>query len=336
MRGKFWVIALIVSALAFIFYWNDRTCRYGCDNIHVSGNIEVTEVRLSFRIPGRVTQIFVNEGDKVSQGELVAQLDPEELHREVALRKAESSVAESVLKELESGFLPEEIAQAKAKLDQAEADFDRLQTDFERQQQLLNKEVISKREFDVSQAAYEVANSRLQEARKALTLMVKGARPEKIEQSQARVQQSQEALSLAETRLAYAELLSPLTGSVLSRSVEPGEYILPGATVVAVADLNDIWFRAYISESDLGRVKLGDAIKVTTDSYPGKVYQGRVTFIASEAEFTPKNIQTAEERVKLVYRIKVSLDNPNQELKPGMPADGHILINGRGVGNPSR
>lgn len=325
MNLKFLATALLAGALVFGFYWKDRKCDH-CADIHVSGNIEVTEVRLSFRIPGRVTEILVNEGDTVSQGQLIARLDPEELHREVALRQAESSVAQSLLDELESGFLPEEIAQAKAKFDQAEANFERLRTDFQRQQQLLAKEVISKREFDVSETAYEVAESQLQEARKALTLMEKGARPEKIQQSQARLQQAKEALSLAETRLAYAELHTPIAGSVLSRNVEPGEYVLPGGSIVAVADLQDVWFRAYISESDLGRVKLGDVIQVTTDSYPGKVYAGRVTFISSEAEFTPKNIQTAEERVKLVYRIKVSLDNPNQELKPGMPANGHLIV----------
>lgn len=320
------LIALAVC-LGLAFYWHDYDP--ADHRIRVSGNIEVTEVRLSFRIPGRVIQVLVNEGDTVSQGELLAKLDPEELQREVALRKAEASVAESTLKELESGFLPEEIAQAKAKYDQATANFERLQTDYERQQQLLEKQVISKREFDGSQAAYGVAKSQLEEAKKALTLMEKGARPEKIEQSQARLKQAHEALSLAEARLAYANLSSPLSGSVLSRNAEPGEYVLPGAPIVSVADLRDVWFRAYISESDLGRVQLGEVVNVTTNSYPGKTYPGRISFISSEAEFTPKNIQTAEERAKLVYRIKVALENPNQELKPGMPADGLVDISKR-------
>lgn len=336
MYLKYLVFALIASSAAAVVYWQERACYHHCADIRVSGNIEVTEVRLSFRVPGKLSEVLVSEGDRIDRDQLVAQLDPEELRREVGLRTAEVSVAESMLKELKSGFLPEEIAQTKAKLDQAAADLERQETDFARQQQLLSKDVISKREFDVSAAAYEVAKSRLQEARKALSLMQKGARPEKIEQSEARLQQTQEAFALANTRLEYTALKSPLAGSVLSRNVEPGEYVLPGTPIVSVADLQDVWFRAYISESDLGRVKLHDTVKVRTDSFPGKDYHGKVTFIASEAEFTPKNIQTAEERVKLVYRIKVNLENPNQELKPGMPAEGVIEIDREPAGEISR
>ena len=124
--------------------------------------------------------------------------------------------------------------------------------------------------------------------------------------------------------MSYATVVSPLTGVVLSKNIEPGEYVAPGTAVVTVGDLVNVWLRAYIDETDLGRVKVGQRAWVTTDTYPGKIYEGRVSFISSEAEFTPKNVQTQKERVKLVYRIKIDITNPNMELKPGMPADAVI------------
>jgi len=133
-------------------------------------------------------------------------------------------------------------------------------------------------------------------------------------------------LALARTRLSYATVFSPLSGTVLSKNAEPGEFVAAGTPVVTVADLREVWLRGYIPETDLGKLRLGQEVAVTTDSYPGKKYEGRVTFIAQEAEFTPKSVQTQKERVKLVYRIKVTIANPAAELKPGMPADGAILL----------
>lgn len=134
-------------------------------------------------------------------------------------------------------------------------------------------------------------------------------------------------MELARTRLSYATVASPLSGTVLSKNVEPGDYVAAGTPVVTVGTLADVWLRAYIEETDLGRVKLGQAVDVTADTFPGKKYAGRVSFISPQAEFTPKSVQTRKERVKLVYRIKVDIPNPEMELKPGMPADGTIRGN---------
>ena len=156
--------------------------------------------------------------------------------------------------------------------------------------------------------------------------MLEGPRAEKIAQATARRKQAEAALALAETKLGYARLASPMNGVVLSKNVEAGEFVAPGTPVVTVGDLEHPWLRAYINETDLGRVKHGQRVRVTTDTYPGKVCEGRISFIASEAEFTPKNVQTQKERVKLVYRIKIDVANPELELKPGMPADAEILL----------
>jgi HlyD family secretion protein len=162
--------------------------------------------------------------------------------------------------------------------------------------------------------------------RQALALLRQGARRERVDEARARVAAARARVASAEERLGYATLRAPISGVVLSKSVEPGEQVAAGTPVITLGDTGQCWLKGYIPESELGRVKLGQGARVTTDSQPGKVYQGRVSFISSEAEFTPKSVQTQKERVKLVYRIKVTLPNEELELKPGMPADAEIQV----------
>ena len=177
------------------------------------------------------------------------------------------------------------------------------------------------RSTEALQAAFEIARGRAEETRQRLALMEKGARREQVDQARARLQLAEASQALAQTRLGYAELTAPLDGVVLTENVEPGEFVAAGTPVVTIGALDPVWLRAYIGETDLGRVKLGQTARVSTDTWPGKAYRGTVTFIAQDAEFTPKNVQTEKERVKLVYRIKITIPNLDQELKPGMPAD---------------
>jgi HlyD family secretion protein len=198
--------------------------------------------------------------------------------------------------------------------------------ELERQKKLYEREVISTREFDQAKTAYDWAEARIRETQEGLTLVRKGPRREKIDQAKANLEQAIQGQALAETRMSYSVLLSPFSGIVLSDNIEPGEFVSSGTPVITIGDLSRLYLRAYINETDLGRVKLGQKVRVTTDTFSNKVYEGKITFIASQAEFTPKNVQTQKERVKLVYRIKVDIPNPNMELKPGMPADGEILL----------
>ena len=375
---KLLVIPLVVVAAGAVLLW--FLFRPGDDPgvIRISGNIEVTDAEVSFKIAGRVEQRLVDEGDRVAAGQSIARLDSRELSQEVALRQAEVQAAEAALAELEAGSRPEEIGQAAAALQRAEAklaelqagsrpqevataeaavasaraEMDRLETDFRRQENLYKKEVISEREFQAAKAAYDVAAARLRqaeeqlllvregprkeqidqaraaldEARERYVLVKKGPRAETIAQARARLQQTREAQALAQTRLEYAGIVSPLTGVVLSKNTEPGEFVAAGTPIVTVGDLEHCWLRGYVEETDLVRVRLGQRVRVTTDGQAGKAYEGKVSFISSEAEFTPKSVQTQKERVKLVYRIKVVIPNPALELKPGMPADGDIEL----------
>ena len=296
------------------------------DTLRISGNVELTEVQVSFKVPGRVLSRLVDEGALVRQGEVVARLEDAELSDALKLARADADAAAATLAELEAGNRREEVAQGEALLARAKAEADRLTTDYQRELALYAKEVIPKRELDAARAANDQALASVRERREALALLRKGARHERIDEARARLKGALAQVSTAQERLGYATLTAPLTGVVLSKSVEPGEQVAAGTPVVTLGDTGQCWLKGYIPETELGRVKLGQGARVTTDSNPGKVYQGKVSFISSEAEFTPKSVQTEKERVKLVYRIKVTLANPGMELKPGMPADAEILV----------
>jgi HlyD family secretion protein len=287
----------------------------------LSGNIEVVDAQLGFKIPGRVATRPVSEGEQVRAGQLIAQLDDTEQKQQVALRRAELDAVQAALAELEAGSRPQEIAAVAATLRSAEAERERVRLDFVRAQELRAKDVIADREFQSMEAQLKVVEARAAEAAERLKLVQEGPRAETIQQARARVAQAQAAVALAETQLDYTRLVSPMAGTVLSHNIEPGEFVAAGTPVVTVADTVHVWVRAYLDQSDLGRVRHGQKVAVRTDSFPGRDFAGTVGFIASEAEFTPKTVQTPKERVKLVFRLKVDVENPKDELKPGMPAD---------------
>ena len=372
------LIPVIVLVIVAATWYMRRQAQDDPNVIRVSGNIEVTDAEVSFKIPGKVEERLVSEGEMVKAGQVAARLEGADLAQEVALRQAEVRAAEAALAELQAGSRPEEIAQvqaavhaAQSRLDEfeagsrpqeialAEASVQRALADeqyskieLERYRQLLESTAISQGEYDRAKAQYdralallnetqenlklvkegprreqiEQARAAVAEAQQRYELVRNGPRKESIEQARARLEQTRAALGLAETRLGYAIVICPLSGIVLSEHVEAGEYVAPGTPVITVGDLEHVWLRAYINETDLGRIKLGRRVRLTADTYPGKVYDGTLSFIASEAEFTPKNVQTQQERVKLVYRVKIDVANPDMELKPGMPADAEILL----------
>ncbi len=320
------IVLVVAGAVGGFLYFKNHQAP-DQNRLRVSGNIEITEVAASFKIPGRVEERPVIEGQMITAGQVVARMDEKDLKLEIAQRQAQVTAARSLLSEVQTGSRPEEITQAEAALERAQADGNRARIEYERQRRLFDREVISTREFDQAKTTYETAEARIREAKALSTLVRKGPRQEKIDQAGATLEQAKQSLELAQTRLNYATLRSPVSGMVLSENVQAGEYVSPGTPVISLGDLSRVYLRAYINETDLGRVKVGQKVRLTTDTYPGKKYEGMISFLAPQAEFTPKNIQTQKERVKLVYRIKVEIPNPALELKPGMPADGEILLN---------
>lgn len=325
------VPALLAAAGAAAYAYVQLRPEADPNLIHVSGNIEVTDVEVSFRMPGWVEARPASEGELIREGDLVARLDSTELAQEVALREAEVAAYDAELAALVAGSRPQEIAAAQAAVARAQAEVERAKLEFERQKSLRERRVASEQTFEAARSTHEAAVAGLQETREQLDLVREGPRQEEITRARARLDQAKQSLAIARTRLGYATLQAPLSGMVLSENVESGEYVVPGVPVVTIGDLVNAWVRAYVNETDLGRIKLGQPVCVTTDTYPDKIYPGELTFISSEAEFTPKNVQTTEERVKLVYRVKIEIANPDLELKPGMPADADIWL---GEGGP--
>jgi HlyD family secretion protein len=382
-------VIILIAGGAFLYYYFLQNQRGEGTDIPVSGNIEVTTVDVSFKIPGKIEGLLVDEGNQVQERQLIASLEHRDLLaqkakagatldaaksriptlqknielqdqatlQEISQAEAAGDVAQARLQQLLTGSRPQEIQAAKANLEQTQADTVKRKADMERAQKLFQDNYISAQDWDSAKNAYEVAAANQKKAEENYALVVEGPRTEEIAAARAQWEQAQASLKLAkarriqvevsrkelataqaqvkeaasaieviQTQIEYSQLYAPISGVVLVKNSEPGEFIVPGGAVVTLGDMERPWLKAFITEGDLGKIKLGQKVSVTTDSYPGKVYPGKITFISSEAEFTPKNVQTAKERVKLVYRIKVSLGNPRGELKPGMPADGKIHL----------
>ncbi len=321
---------IILKALAGGALLLASSCRsHEKNRLSLSGNIEVIQVEASFRVAGKVLERPVDEGQVVQAGQLLARLDAKDLEQQVAMRHADAATARAALDALLAGSRKEEIEASKAALEQANADLKRLEPDEVRLRDLQQKGILSIRDYEATRALLEAARAKVRQADQQYTLVRIGPRKEDIDQARARFEQAQQALALAQTQLGYATLTAPTSGVILSKNIEPLEYVAPGTSVVTLANLDQVWLRAYLEESDLGRVKVGQKASITTDTYPGKRYEGRVSFISSEAEFTPKSVQTRKERSRLVYRIKIDIRNLAMELKPGMPADAEIELEAR-------
>ena len=320
------LILVVVAIGGALFYFFTRERGAGEPFIRVSGNIEATEADVGFKIPGRIVSRFYEEGDWVEKGKVLAKLDDEDLRQRLDLARATLMSAQARLSKLLAGSRPQELKEAEANLHQAQFDLGNKEIQYERMKALLERRVISKEAFDNAETSYKVAKAALQIATENYQLVKEGPRREDIEDARAQVDQARVSLKLAETQLSYAVLYCPISGIVLVKSSEIGEVVNPGTSVLTLADVDHVWLKAYISETDLGKVKWGQEVIVTTDLRPKKEYKGRISFISSQAEFTPKQIQTEKERVTLVYRIKIDIPNPDRELKPGMPADARILL----------
>jgi HlyD family secretion protein len=325
------LIVILVAALGGLGAW--FFLRGSQDNrvvLKLSGHIEATETNLGFKVPGKIAAIHFEEGQEVAAGQVVAELESQDLRREVDAASARLAATRANLAKLTAGYRPQEVAQAKAQAAQAQADFDDKARDFRRQQTLFERKVVSASTRDRSEAAYLMAKEALRRSREGYDLQKSGFRQEEIDAARAEMNQAQANLELAQTRLGYATITAPVTGVVLARPMEPGQVAAVGATVLTLGDLDHVWFEGYIPETDLARVRFEQKARVTTDTYPGKHYAAWVSYIAGKAEFTPKSVETFKERVTLVYRTKVRVENPGHELKPGMPAEAVIFLDHQG------
>jgi HlyD family secretion protein len=390
MKKRIVPILLIVAAVVGFLLWRNGVFAAKANgHLTVSGNLEMTEVDLSFKVAGKLTELNIREGSYVKKGDVIARLDPSTvvqqkardqalldqaqnqytqtgtqveyqraaIDSDLALRRAELQQAEARLAELLAGSRKQEIESSQAALAEARVQLDWARSEWERAQRLYKNEDISTAQYDQARSKFNAAGQQVRQAEQRLALIQEGPRQEEISMARAQVDRAKAAVKLSEasridlkrreqelgarkaeidrakaqvgitqTQLEDMVLVAPVDGVVLVKSAELGEVLAAGSTVVTIADIDHPWMRGYINEQDLGKVKIGGEARVITDSYPGKAYNGRISYVASEAEFTPKQIQTREERVKLVYRIKIEVANPQRELKNNMPADAEIVL----------
>ena len=389
MRKRILIILVVIGLAIAGVLWSGRLSHQDPNLIKLSGNIELTQVDISFKTPGKLVERTVDEGDPVKKGMLIARIDRDQMDQQKlrdtagvtsagwALQQSKTSIdwqrqtlagdidlktaavaqAQAHLNELLAGSRVQEVQQAQSAVTDVRAQNEQARLDWERAQTLFKNDDISKSQYDGYRTRFESTSATLKQVQERLGLVQEGPRKEDIEAARAQVAQAKAALQMGEAnrlelqrreqdldarrsevqraqaqvgmtdaQLADTTLRSPIDGVVLVKSAELGEVVAAGTTVVSIGDIDHPWMRAYINERDLGRVKLGMPAKVTSDSYPGKTYNGRVTFIAAQAEFTPKQIQTTEERVKLVYRIKIDVENPKRELKSNMPVEASLDV----------
>ncbi len=301
-----------------------------------SGYVEATEVRVAPQVGGRLTEVAVAEGDRVAVGALLARLDTADA--ELALRRAaaDRDQALAALRLLEAGARGEDVRQARAQAESAQADAQAAQAelaaasaDLERFEGLLKADAGSRKQRDDAATRRDIAAARVQAAREraraaaaGVARLQAGARAEEIAGARARVASAEALIAALQKNLADAVLLSPVAGIVTAKLADAGEMLAPRSPVAAITDIDHAWANVYVDEPIVPRLRLGQPVTLVTDA--GQRLQGSVTFISPRAEFTPRNVQTAEERSKLVYRIKISVDNREGVLKPGMPVEAEL------------
>lgn len=323
-KGTLVLTLLLVLGLAYAYGGRLFGSGNGKPTVSVTGTIEAIQVDVSARIAGRIIERPVNEGDRVAAGQLLVRLDEAELAAEVRRQEAAVRTAQSALNDLVAGARREEMEDARAALQSASATREWTERDFRRAEGLFRQTLIAAQEVDRARQAYEVAAAQEKSARQKLLLLEAGSRPDQVEAARGQLAQARNALDMTSTRLKEMTILSPLDGVVLRKNLEVGELANPGVPILTLMKPSDIWVRAYVPEEEVARIKVGSPARVAVDGYPARRFPGRISEIAAEAEFTPRNVQTRKERVNLVFRIKIAVDNPEGILKPGMPAEADI------------
>jgi HlyD family secretion protein len=319
--------AFLIAAAAGISIWKPGVIEAWLGGpgsakfIVLSGNIEAHESILSFQnVQARIIELPFDEGKSVKAGDVLARLDDSSYRQQVEIAKAALEAQRRQLAAAEQN-----IEAARKTVLSDRADLALKQLNLSRDESLSQKGFLSSSALDQSRTALEQSSALLE---RDVALAQSAERVAAV--ARANVDSAAESLRLAQIVLEYTVLRAPFDGVILVRQAELGEVAAPGMPVATLADLDHVWLRAYVNEPDIGKVRHGGPVVVTTDTYPGKKYQGHIAFISSQAEFTPKSVETHAERVTLVYRIRIEIDNPTHELVPGMPADARIELTGPG------
>lgn len=319
-------VLLLLGAVGGTLYWVLFDDRPPDDRLVLYGNVEIRQVNLAFESQGRIQNIHVTEGDRVTAGQLLAEIDARRYRARVDKAAAEVAAQQKVVARLVSGSRPEEIAAARARVKAAEAVLQDARETYRRSRQLAKTQYVSQQQLDNHQAALSSARAGLDAEQQMLQLAVKGPREEDIAVARATLDARQAALALARDELTDTRLNAPSDGVIRDRILEPGDMASPSKPILTLALTSPLWVRAYISEPDLGKIAPGMSADIRSDSFPEKTYPGWVGHVSPTAEFTPKQVQTTELRSKLVYQVRVFVCDPQNELRLGMPATVTIAL----------
>jgi len=289
--------------------------------ITATGTIEITRADITPKVSGYITNLTIQPGDWVKVGQVICRISRPDLQAQALRDEAALAKAQIQLIDLEKGSRSQELTDAAAILASAQAIFDKAKNDYERYDVLFKSGAISSQQLDSARSAYDVAYNSLLSARSRQSLAQEGNRPDVIEAQRLEVKRSQAILDASRTMLDDTVIASPLSGLVLSKNFENGEYANPGSPVATVGDMNDCWVKIYVSSTQLGLLQIGGQAIVRIDSFPGRTFTGTIKEISQNAEFTPRQSITQRERANLVFAVKVKIDNSENLLKPGMPAD---------------
>ncbi|MCB2107721.1 MAG: secretion protein HlyD [Rhodobacteraceae bacterium] len=299
------------------WYFTDRI--NGADGNTLYGNVDIRQVDLAFVVEGRIAEVAVDEGDRVTEGETVARLDDTPYRHAVAQADASLRQAAANLAKFETGNRAEDIVAARARLAEAKARLANAQSTLKRRQTLVKDDAVSRQALDDAERDVTVAAATVSSRQAELDLAEDGFRSEDIDGARAAMAMASAALDQAKYRLAQTEIQAPAAGTILTRAREPGAVVGGGAPVLTLALERPVWVRTYVAEPFLGRVVPGKTVDVTTDDPSGHIYKGTVGFVSPTAEFTPKAVETPELRTDLVYRVRIVVDEPDGGLRQGMP-----------------
>ncbi len=319
MKKKKIVVGVIVVGLVGLGWIAWRSFAPGTDGSVFYGNVDIREVDLGFRVSGRVEKMAKDEGDRVTKGEVLAELDPAPYQHRLDSAKAELAAREAVRDLKHRGYRAEEISQARASVNERQATMENAQIELKRQKELLASRAVSKQDYDHADALLREVTARYNSAVQNLQLLEAGYRKEEIAQADADLEKALAAVQTAETDLGDTVLHAAEDGVVMTRAEEPGAIVAAGATVYTVDLQNPVWVRAYVSEPFLGLVHPGAAVEITTDLKSGKTYHGQIGYVSPRAEFTPKSVETPDLRTALVYRFRVIVSDADEALRQGMP-----------------
>lgn len=325
-----WLLLLLLAAVLLLPGCNGREAQ-----LSANGTIEATQVRVVAEVSGQLKELAVTEGDRVKAGQILARLDASTYQTQMEQAQAAVDSAGAGLAEARSGSRTQDIEAAQHEAERlaaqaaaAQEQVSQLEDSLARTEALYEQGAAAEKDLTslesqlkVARYQWQGAQAALEAARSRLALLEAGNRPETIQRQEAGVRQSQAGLDMARLNLKKTELTAPVSAVVARLNFSQGELVNPGAEIVTLLDDTDLWLNVYVPENKLGRVKVGQTVSITVDTYPGRVFPGRVTYIAPEAEFTPRNVQTKEDRVNLVFQVKVQVTEGQDALRPGLPAD---------------